>query len=365
MNVPVFNATRQYATLHEEMMAAAARVFESGKFVLGNETLHFEESFAKYIGTAHGIAVNSGTDALKIALAALGVGPGHEVITVTNTAVPTVSAIRERGAIPVFVDSDDYFGMDPNKLEGKITSNTKAIVAVHLYGQPVDIEAVMTVATRHEIPVVEDCAQTTGATYKGKTAGTFGAISCFSFYPTKNLGAYGDGGMILTSSEALAATCRKLRMYGMAKTYFADIEGYNSRMDEVQAAVLSVKLPHLDTWNGRRREIATRYLTEIQNPLITLPKLRPDSTHVFHLFVIRTKHRDALQKHLTEAGVGFGTHYAFPIHLQKAYEFLGYKAGDLPESEHAAQEVLSLPLFPELTDEEVMYVIAALNRFAA
>src|SRR3989344_1229572 len=363
MNVPFFDITRQHKTIEQEIKSAIDRVLASGKFLLGSESVAFEGAFSSYIGMKHGIGVNSGTDALKIALRVLGIGNGDEVITVTNTAVPTVSAIREVGALPVFVDSDEYFTLDPDQLEEKITSKTKAVIVVHLYGQPADMAAIMTIAKRHKIPIVEDCAQATGAKIADKKVGSFGTLSCFSFYPTKNLGAYGDGGMILTNDEVLAKTCRQLRMYGMEGSYYANIEGYNSRLDEMQAAILATKLPHLEEWNTRRRAIATRYLTEITNPLIMLPAERAGGTHAFHLFVIRTARRDDLKRFLTEKGIGCGIHYEFPIHLQKAYSFLNYKPGGFPTSETGAKEVLSLPIFPELTGEEIESVITAVNQF--
>lgn len=363
MKVPFFDATRQYHEIEQEINSAVLKVLASGKFVLGEEGINIEKNLAEFIGVKHGVAVNSGTDALKIALKALGVEAGDEVITVSNTAVPTVSAMREIGAIPVFVDINEYFLIDINKIEEKITSKTKAIVAVHLYGQPTDIKKIIEIAQKHKIKVVEDCAQAIGAEIDGRRVGSFGDVSCFSFYPTKNLGAYGDGGLILTNDENLEHQARMLRFYGMEKTYYANFEGFNSRMDEVQATILSIKLNYLEKWNTRRREIADFYLKNIKNEKIVLPALAPNTKHVFHLFVVKTKDRDALKQHCEKNEVGVAIHYPFPIHLQRAYEFLNYKTGDLPNSESASSEILSLPMFPELSDEELKHVVETINAF--
>lgn len=363
MNVPAFDATRQFAKIKKEIMKEVEGVFESGRFVLGERGQKFEAAFAEYVGTKYAVGVNSGTDALKIALVALGVSEGDEVITVTNTAVPTISAIREIGAVPVFADIDEYFTIDSDKFEKKITAKTKAVVVVHLYGGAADISSIVEIAKKKNIKVVEDCAQSVGAAFGSKKLGTFGDVSCFSFYPTKNLGAYGDAGMILTNSQSVYETMKKLRMYGFAKTYYANIEGFNSRLDEVQAAILSVKLAYLDEWVKRRQDIAHFYSKEIKNKLIETPRIRPDSEHSFHLYVIRTKKRAELKEHLTKNNVGFGVHYEFPIHLQDAYKFLNYKKGDLPNSEKAAEEILSLPIFPEMTGAELKYVVDVINNF--
>ncbi len=363
MKVPFFDAIRQYHEIEQEINSAVLKVLASGKFVLGEEGINFEKKLAQFIGVKYGVAVNSGTDALKIALRALGVGAGDEIITVSNTAVPTVSAIRELRAIPVFVDINEYFLIDANKIEEKITSKTKVIVAVHLYGQPADIKKIMDIAEKHKIKVVEDCAQAIGAEINGQRVGSFGDASCFSFYPTKNLGAYGDGGLILTNDENLEHQMKMLRFYGMEKTYYAYFEGFNSRMDEVQATILSVKLKHLEKWNNRRREIADFYLKNIKNEKIILPALSENVKHVFHLFVVRTKERDTLKQHFEKNEIGVAIHYPFPIHLQKAYGFLNYKAGDFPNSEKAASEILSLPMFPELTNEELNQVVEIANAF--
>ena len=362
-SVPVFDATRQFSLIKKEIMASIEGVLESGRFVLGGKGEQFEKSFSEHVGMKYGVGVNSGTDALKIALVVLGVKEGDEVITVTNTAVPTVSAIREVGAIPVFVDIDKYFTIDPAKIEEKINSKTKVIVVVHMYGGAADMKSILAIGKKHNLKVIEDCAQAVDAKISGKKVGTFGDISCFSFYPTKNLGAYGDAGMILTNDEKIYETSKKLRMYGFAKTYYANIEGFNSRLDEVQAAILLIKLDHLKEWTEKRNEIAQFYSKNIKNKLIEIPEVRPGTEHVFHLFVIRTKKRAELKEYLIKNNIGFGVHYEFPIHLQDAYKFLNYKKGDLPESEKAADEVLSLPIFPELKKEELERVVDVINSF--
>lgn len=363
MQVPFFSATKQLSGIQKEITSAINRVLLSGKYVLGEEGVLFENELKTYIGTKYAIGVNSATDAIKIALRALSVGIKDEVITTTNTAVPTVSAIRETGAIPVFVDIDEYFTIEPAKIEKKITSKTRAIVVVHLYGQPADITSIKKIAKKYKLFVIEDCAQSTGAEFKGKKIGSFGDVSCFSFYPTKNLGAFGDGGMILTNNKKVFERARSLRMYGMKKTYYAEEEGYNSRLDEIQAAILRVKLPYLDLWNKKRIDIADFYNKNIKNTLINLPKIRNNSGHVFHLYVIRTKEKETLKKHLHNNGIGFGVHYEHPIHTQPPYRRFAPQKNELKESEQAAREIISLPIFPELTKEEVEYVVTVLNNF--
>lgn len=364
MIIPFFESKRQYKELREELNESINKVLSSGWYVLGKENQNFEKNFASFIGTKLAVGVNSGTDALKIALKAVGVGPGDEVITVSNTAVPTVSAIRETGAKPVFVDVDKYFTLDAEMLKEKITQRTKVIVPVHLYGGVCNMEAIMKIARKYRLKVVEDCAQAVGAKYNNKKVGTFGDISCFSFYPTKNLGALGDGGIILTSNKKLADKCRALRMYGMENSYHSKVEGYNSRLDEMQASILSTKLPHLNTWNKRRQEIARMYIKGIKNPHISLPEIRPGSEHVFHLFVIRTSYREKLINHLSKWGISSKVHYPYPIHLQEGYSFLKNQSRSLKVTERIADEILSLPIFPELKDSEIKYVIRVLNKFS-
>lgn len=363
MRIPFFDYQRQLKILQPEIDKAIKRILNSGQLILGGEVKKFENSFSKYIGSKYGIGVNSGTDAIKIALKALEIGRNDEIITVANTAIATVSAIREIGAIPKFVDIKEDFTMDESKIEKVITKRTKAILPVHLYGQPCNMRAILKIAKRHGLKVVEDCAQAHGAKIKNKKIGTFGDINCFSFYPTKNLGAFGDAGIILTSNKNLADKCRALRMYGIRGKYYANFEGYNSRLDEIQAAILNVKLKYLDKWNKKRREIAKCYLANITNPKIILPSIKNINECVFHLFVIRTKERKKLMKYLASNEIGWGIHYQYPIHLQEAYKFLHCKKGDLPTTEKFADQVLSLPIFPELTKQELKYIINKLNHF--
>lgn len=364
MIVPFFDSTRQLKSIRKEINLAIKKVLDSGKFILGEEVEKFENKFSNYIGIKYGIGVNSGTDAIKIALRALGVKENDEIITVANTAVPTVSAIREAEGTPIFADTDEYFNIDPEDFERKITLKTKAVIVVHLYGQPADIDSIIKIAKKHKIKVVEDCAQSTGAEVKGKKVGSLSDISCFSFYPTKNLGACGDGGIILTNNEKLSLKCRQLRMYGMKKTYYSNIEGYNSRLDEIQAIILTTKINYIENWNNKRIALANYYLKNIKNESIELPQIRKDTKHVFHLFVIKTKNIEALKEYLKENGIGFGIHYEFPIHLQKGYEFLGYKKGDLPITEKISNEIISLPIFPELTKQEIDYIAEKINNFS-
>lgn len=363
MIIPFFDAKRQFFTIQKKITNAIDRVLTSGKYILGDEGFAFENEFKTYIGTKYAVGVNSGTDALKIALRSLSIGGGDMVITTTNTAVPTVSAIREIGANPVFVDIDQFFAIDPKKIERAITNKTKAIIVVHLYGQPADIFAIKKITKKHKIALIEDCAQAVGATINGKKIGSFGDVSCFSFYPTKNLGAYGDGGIILTNSKHLAEKAKSLRMYGMKKTYYATEEGFNSRLDEIQAAILRIKLPYLEIWNKKREAIANFYNKHIKNDLIKLPQIRNKADHVFHLYIIRTKERDRLKKHLQENGVGYGIHYEYPIHKQPPYKNYATKNNELKESEKAAKEILSLPIFPELTGDEIKYIVKVINNF--
>lgn len=363
MNIPPFNYQRQLKKIDGEIDRAIKRVLNSGKLILGQEVINFEKNFSRYVGVKLGVGVNSGTDALKISLRALDIGPGDEVITVSNTAVPTVSALRELGAIPKFVDVKDDFTINENLIKKKITAKTKAILPVHLFGQPGDMPAILNIAKKYKLKVIEDCCQAHGAKINGQNVGAFGDISCFSFYPTKNLGAYGDGGIILTNNKNLAETCRALRMYGMKHGYYSEREGYNSRLDEIQAAILNVKLKYLNQWNKRRKKIAEFYLKNIKNPKIILPKINKNATNSFHLFVIRTKFRNLLEKYLKVNNIGYGIHYPCPIHLQKAYKFLGYKKGDLPITEKYSKQILSLPTFPELTIAELKYIADKLNQW--
>jgi dTDP-4-amino-4,6-dideoxygalactose transaminase len=364
MEVPFGDLRRHYGAIRGEIDGAVRRVFERGWFVLGAEVQEFERRFAEYLAVRHVVGVGSGTEALHLALVANGVKTGDHVITVPNTCVPTVSAISSIGAVPVLVDVDPLsFTIDPNKLEPAITDRTKAVVPVHLYGQPADLDPIIRICDRHGIPVIEDAAQGHGATYKDRKLGTIGKGGCFSFYPSKNLGAFGDGGAIATDDAELAAQLYKLRNYGEERRYYHSIKGFNSRLDELQAAILSAKLPHLDNWNGRRRQIAMLYDREIANPLVTKPSSMDYGTHVYHLYVLRCGRRDELRQHLSARGVGSQVHYPVPIHLQTAYQDLGYRAGEFPVAEQCCEEVLSLPIYPELTDDECLYIARCVSEF--
>lgn len=360
--IPAFDYVAQYAGMRDEMLAAIEGVLASGSLILGPRVRAFEEQFARFLGgDGAAVGVGNGTDALAIALRALQVGPGDEVITVANTALPTVSAIRMTGARPVFCEIDPRtLLMDLDDAAARVTSRTRAIVPVHLFGNAVDMPRLVQLAARHGLAVVEDCAQSCGTTWKGQMTGTFGDVGCFSFYPTKNLGAYGDGGLCYTRRADMANAMRSIRSYGCGAAYGAVREGVNSRLDELQAAILDVKLRHLDNYLSKRRAIAGVY-TEHLRPDVFRPRVPPEVAHSYHLFVIATDERDALTARLTEGGIGFGIHYPTPIHRMRGYDFLGYPAGSLPITERAAQRVLSLPCYPELDHEAVRRICSTVN----
>lgn len=364
MRIPILSLSEQYKAIEPEITAAIKEVLNSSRFILGQQAELFEKEFAEYCGIDNAIGVNSGTDAIFLALKALGIKEGDEVITVPNTAIPTVSAIRMTGAKPVFVDIDEAtYLMNPELLPSKITPKTKAIVPVHLYGQCCEMKKITAIAKENGLFVVEDACQAHGAEYAGKKAGTLSDIGCFSFYPSKNLGAYGDGGMIVTNNPVLAEKVKMMRNYGQPQRYVCSIEGINSRLDEIQAAILRVKLKHLDNWNKKRVEYARLYKALIKNDKITLPFESSAGKHAHHLFVIRTKERDKLKKFLEEKEIGTEIHYPIPIHLQKGYEFLMLKEGTCPVAETAMKEILSLPLYPELKREQITYVADKINAF--
>lgn len=354
-----------YLAHKEEIDATLHRVLDSGWYILGGEVSAFEKEFAAWIGVPHGIGTASGTDALELALRACGIGPGDEVITVSHTAVATVAAIELAGATPVLVDIDaEKFTLDPAALDAAVTSRTRAIVPVHLYGHPADMEPIMGFAREHDLRVIEDCAQSHGAAYKGKKTGAWGDLAAFSFYPTKNLGALGDGGMVVTNDETLAKECRVLREYGWRERYISDVPGMNTRLDELQAAILRVKLRYLDVGNHRRREIADRYTEELAATGLRLPSASPEVEHCYHQYVIRTQNRDDMRSQLTAQGIGTLIHYPKPVHLQPAYQGRLAKAGDLPNTEAIMSEIVSLPMYPELSDEDVELVINAIRDWA-
>ena len=364
--IPFLDLKAQYASIKTEIDAAVLNVLASAQYVLGEEVASFEEEFAAYCGTKHAIAVNTGTSALHLSLLAAGIGPGDEVITVPFTFVATVSAICYVGARPVFVDIEPTtFTMDPAKVEAAITPRTKAIVPVHLYGQMADMDSIMAIGERHGLAVIEDACQAHGAEFNGQTAGSIGLSGCFSFYPGKNLGACGEGGIIVTSDDDQAAKMRMLRDWGQEKRYHHVLKGFNYRMDGIQGAVLRVKLRHLERWTEARRSHARRYsalLARSRN--VATPVEVAGRRHVYHIYAVRTADRDELQRSLQAEGIHTGLHYPIPVHLQVAHRDLGYRKGDFPVSESAANEVLSLPLFPELTERQIEQVVVAVEQDA-
>lgn len=369
MKVPLLDLQSQYQGLREELLAAVTGVMDSQRFVLGDEGRALEAQIAEYSRTKFAIGCASGSDALLLALMALDVKAGDEVITSPFSFFATGSAITRLGARPVFVDIDPAtYNLDPNAVANAITPRTKAIMPVHLYGQCADMNALQEIAERHGIQIVEDAAQAIGAEDAGRRAGSLGAIGCFSFYPTKNLGGAGDGGIMTTNDAGLAARLRTLRVHGGAVEYRHSEVGINSRLDELQAAVLRVKLPHLDRWSNQRRKNAQCYDELLaEQPLefaLTTPYVREEARHIFHQYVVRVpEHRDDLVKHLAENGVGTGIYYPIPLHLQECFAFLGYQEGDCPEAERAARETLALPIYPELTEAQQQYVVESVVSF--
>lgn len=362
MPIPIANPKAQYLALKDEIDAAVRQVFESCHFILGPNVTALEEEVPGLCDAKFGISVNSGTDAIVIALAACGVGPGDEVITTPYTFVATTEAVMIVGAKPVYVDIDPQtFNLDPAKIEAAITPKTKAILPVHLYGQCADIETIEAIARKHSLKLVSDGAQAIGSKHKDRGIGAYGDTSTLSFFPTKNLGGAGDGGMVLTDDEDIAAHCKQLRFHGMDKTYSYEIVGYCSRLDEIQAAVLRVKLTKIREWNEARRANAHYYIEKLTDLPLQLPVSRPENYHIYHQFTLRYGKRDQLKAKLTEQGVGCAIYYPSPLHVQPAYASLGYKQGDFPEAERACAEVLSLPVFPELPAEDRATVAEAVR----
>jgi dTDP-4-amino-4,6-dideoxygalactose transaminase len=361
--IPCSNPKLQYLAYKDEIDAAIERVLQSGWYILGEEVRAFEEEFAAYIGVDHAIGVGSGTEALHLALKACDIGPGDEVITVSHTAVATVAAIELAGARPVFADIESMtYTMDPESLKKCITTRTRAVIPVHIYGHPALMDEIISVTREHGLHLIEDCAQAHGAMYKTKRVGFFGDMACFSLYPTKNLGALGDGGAVVTGNPELAEKARLLREYGWAERFISHVPGWNSRLDEVQAAVLRIKLRHLDESNAARARLADFYNKGLLETGLLLPAVREDASHVYHLYVVRTRDRDRLIEFLRSRSIGAAVHYPVPVHLQPAYARLDHRS--LPETESAAREVLSLPMYPELTETEANFVIEALKEVA-
>ena len=360
--IPFLDLKAQYRTIRAEVLPALEAVCESTGFAQGPATKAFEAEFAKYCEVQHCVSLNSGTSALHLAMRCLDIGPGDEVITVSMTFIASAWGISYVGATPVFVDIDPVRRtLDPAKLEAAITKRTKAIIPVHLYGMPAEMDAILAIANQHGLPVVEDAAQSQGARYQGKRVGQFGIMGCTSFYPGKNLGAYGEGGALLTNDEALAKRARALREHGQSQRYYHDEVGYNYRMDGFQGAVLSIKLKRLDAWNAARRRHAQRYNELLAGTRYGLPACPKDAEPVWHLYVIEADNRDALRDKLNAAGVDTGLHYPVPVHLQKAYALLGRRRGEFPVSERLADRCLSLPMFPELTEDQIQTVAAAVR----
>lgn len=359
------NPRMQYLSRKEEIDEAVMRVLNRGRYILGQEVKAFEVEFAAYIGVAYGIGVGNGTEGLHLALAACGIGPGDEVITVSHTAVATVAAIEQAGAIPVLVDIEpDFFTIDPRQIVTAVTPRTKGVIPVHLYGQAADLDPIMEIAGKYGLYVIEDCAQAPGAMYKGKRVGSYGDLACFSFYPTKNLGALGDGGMVVTDQLELARQVGLLREYGWAERSISQIPGINSRLDEMQAAILRVKLPYLDQDNIERARITAMYRTGLSDADMILPNCRQEASHVYHQYVVRTPQRDALKRHLEDKGIAALIHYPVPVHLQPTYRGRLAGSNKLSETERAAREVLSLPIYPELNEDDQEAVLEALRTFA-
>jgi len=357
------NPLEQYNSYKEEIDTAISSVLTKGNYILGDEVKSFEQEFSDFIGVDYGIGVGNGTDALLVALKACGVGPEDEVITVSHTAVATATSIIMSGAKPVLVDIEpNFYSIDLSKLESAITEKTKAIILVHLYGCPAEIENIKKITKKHNIFLIEDCAQAHGAVYKDSKVGSFGDLSCFSFYPTKNLGAIGDGGMVLTKDDSLAERCFELREYGWKERYSSSTFGWNTRLDEIQAAILRVKLKYLDIDNKKRKRIAQMYKELLDDSIIELPKERKESSHVYHLFVIQSDNRDSLMEYLHQKDIFVNIHYPLPIHLQPFYKSI-LQTKELKITESIAKKILSLPMYPELLDEEVEEVSVAVNSF--
>jgi dTDP-4-amino-4,6-dideoxygalactose transaminase len=366
VKVPYLDLKAQYQSIKPEIDAAISRVLESCQFVLGPEVAGFEQEFAAYCGAAECIALNSGTSALHLALLAAGVGPGDEVITVPFTFVASVAAVTYTGARPMLIDIDPRsFTMDPAAIEAAITPRTKVILPVHLYGQSADMDPIMEVARRHQLIVIEDAAQAHGAKYKGRPVGSIGDMGCFSFYPGKNLGAYGEGGAVTTNNEEHARTVRTLRDWGQDRKYHHVLRGFNYRMEGFQGAILRVKLRHLEAWTEARRSVVGQYNNRLADCGIQTPTEMPWGRHVYHVYTLRTEDRDGLNASLQVEGIQTGIHYPVPVHLQPAYSDLGYGRGAFPRSEEAARQVLSLPLYPELSPEAVAEVAGAVKKAVA
>ena len=366
MSVPLVDLQAQYQTIKREVLAAVEDVFEQMHLFLGPQAETFEQAFAAYCHCQHGIALSNGTDALMLALRACGIGPGDEVITVSNTFIATVEAIVQVGATPVFVDIDaQTYTMDWRQLESVLTERTRAIIPVHLYGHPVAMQPILDIASTHGLRVIEDASQAHGATYQGQRVGSFGDIGCFSLYCSKNLGAYGEAGICVTNDDTLAETMRLLRDHGSRQRYSHEVMGVNARIDEVQAAILNVKLPYLERWNAARRRHARNYSELLEGAVEQVPVERPWAGHVYYAYVVQVQERESFRESLAQEGIATGVHYPTPVHLQPACAGYGYTRGSLPVTEAAAERIVSLPMYPELTMEQVEMVASAVKKSQA
>ena len=364
MKVPFVSFLPIENKIKSEIQDAFQRVYANSWYIDGREDTEFEKKFAEYCGVKYCVGVGNGLDALMLALKALGIGQGDEVIVPANTYIATALAVTYAGATPVLVDPDIYtFNIDCNKIEGAITGKTKAIIPVHLYGQSCDMDKICEIANKYKLHIVEDCAQAHGAMYKGKKVGSFGDLACFSFYPGKNLGALGDAGAVVSNKEELIQKVRIYGNYGSDYKYHHIVLGHNSRLDEIQAAFLRVKLKYLDEMNANRQEIARRYIEGIDNPFVITPRFREDFKHVWHIFAVRSTRRAELEKYLNEKGLGTNKHYPIPIHMQKCYKNLGYIEGDFPVAREISETELSLPMYYGMSEEQIQYVIESINAF--
>lgn len=362
--IPLVDLSIQYQTIKSEIDEAISRVLKTSRFILGDEVSAFEQEFAKYCKVKYCAALDNGTSALELGMRALNIGTGDEVITPVNSFIASSSAISTIGAMPVWVDCDTKtYNMSPLGIVKKITKKTKAIMPVHLYGQPADMQKIIAIAKKYKLKIIEDACQAHGALFNGKHSGSLGTFAAFSFYPGKNLGAFGDAGALITNDKAVYETVKKMRNYGQSKKYHHAFIAWNRRLDSLQAAILRVKLRHLDKWNQQRIKNAQIYNKQLKDVAIATPYHDPITTHVYHLYVIRSNSRNKLQEYLEHHGISTGIHYPIPLHLQKAYRFIGRKKGEFPISEKYSQEILSLPMHPELTEEKINYIVRAIKRF--
>ena len=395
MNIPLVDLKAQYKTVEEELNEVTKEILSSAQYIMGRHVTDFEKQFAEYIGVKHAISVGNGTDALVIALMACGIGEGDEVITTPFTFFSTAESISCVGAVPVFADvRKDTYNIDPSKIEEKITSKTKAIMPVHIFGQPAEMEEIKKIAEKHNLLVIEDAAQAAGSVYKGKKSGSLGDVGCFSFFPTKNLGCAGDGGMITTNNDDIATIVKALRTHGSGENgqraynllnnikediesgeghddtvynplkYYNYLIGFNSRLDALQAGILSVKLPHLDSWVEKRNSNAERYYTELKNTSLTMPHIIDEAVSGFNMFVVQSENRDYLVDKLKEKGISTGVYYPVPMHMQKVYKSLGYKTGDLPNAEYLSHRTFAIPVYPELNSDEQKYIIEVIQEYS-